>query len=159
MGDSEKARVPIRNGLWELSGEGKARLLGSKCLSCGEIYFPVRESGICLHCQGNQLEGIKLSNQGKITSFSVVYQKPAGGFYHGTVPYAYGFVELPDGIKVETLFTGCDLEELEVGMDVSLVIEKLNEKEDGTEIMTYKFQPVKRKNACDNKCKCKEAGA
>jgi len=154
MTSEEKARIPIRKGLWEQSGEGAVRLIGSECLSCGEIFFPVQDSGICTHCQRDRLEDIRLCSQGVITSFSVVYQKPAGGFYNGPVPYAYGFVKLPEGVKVETLFTGCDLEELEVGMEVSLVIEKLCENEDGTEVLTYKFQPVKKQSACFNKCAC-----
>lgn len=146
----EKSRIPIRKGLWEQSGEGDVRLIGSSCLSCGEIFFPVQDSGICTHCQGDRLEDIKLSSRGVITSFSVVYQKPAGGFYDGPVPYSYGFVKLPEGVKVEALFTGCDLEELEVGREVSLVIEKLCENAEGAEILTYKFQPVKKQVDCSN---------
>lgn len=148
MTNGEKARIPIRKKLWEPSGEGEVRLIGSSCLSCGEIFFPVQDSGICTHCQGNRLEEIKLSPGGVITSFSVVYQKPAGGFYSGPVPYAYGFVKLPEGVKVETLFTGCNLEELEVGMEVCLVIDKLCENGEGAEILTYKFKPVKTKDDC-----------
>jgi uncharacterized OB-fold protein len=63
-------------------------------------------------------------------------------YYKAEVPYAIGFVELPEGIRVETLFTGCPLEDLRVGMDVELMIDKLHEEEDGTEVYSYKFRPV-----------------
>jgi len=149
----DKLKIPIRKGLWEYNEQGVLSLIGSICLSCREIFFPVQDSGICTHCQGNRLEKIKLSDNGVITSFSVVYQKPAGGFYEGAVPYAYGFVELPEGVKVETLFTGCDLEQLEVGMKVSLLIEKLCNNAEGAEVLTYKFMPTKNKD-CSNKCSC-----
>lgn len=141
MSGNQKEKVPIKEGMWEISPSGEANLIGSKCLSCGELYFPAREEGVCTHCQQKDLEKVELSNRGTISSFTVVYQQPAGGFYKGPVPYAYGFVELPEGIKVETLFTGCDLEQLEVGMEVALVIEELFE-EDGKDILTYKFKPV-----------------
>ena len=63
-------------------------------------------------------------------------------YYQGPVPYAEGFVELPEGVRVETLFTGCDFNDLEVGMDVEMVIEGLHEDEEGNEVVAYKFRPV-----------------
>jgi uncharacterized OB-fold protein len=51
-------------------------------------------------------------------------------YYKAEVPYAIGFVELPEGIRVETLFTGCDLDDLRVGVDAEMLIDKLHE-EDG----------------------------
>lgn len=149
MSNEEKVVIPIRRNLWDES-EGEVKLIGSTCLSCGEIFFPVQESGICTHCQGNHLQEIKLNGKGIITSYAVVYTKPAGGFYFGPVPYAYGFVKLTDGVKVETLFTGCDFSELEVGMEVSLVIEKLHENAEGAEVLTYKFKPVKKRTGGQN---------
>lgn len=151
MTKEEKVQIPIKQGLWEESGAGDVRLIGSSCLSCGEIFFPVQGSGICTHCQENHLEDIKLTGQGVITSYTVVYTKPAGGFYNGPVPYAYGFVKLRDGVKVETLFTGCDFAELAVGMEVELVIEKLYENEEGAEILTYKFQPAAKPDGLPRK--------
>ena len=63
-------------------------------------------------------------------------------YYKGEVPYAIGFVELPEGIRVETLFTECDLDSLEVGIEVEMIVDLLNEDEEGNEIVTYKFTPV-----------------
>ena len=113
-----------------------------KCPSCGEIYFPKKPKGICIHCQHQGLEEIELSRRGKISSFSVVMQRPTR-YYLGDAPYAYGYVDLPDGVRVETLFTGCDFETLKIGMQVELLIEKLGDDEQGNEIITYKFRPVK----------------
>ena len=64
-------------------------------------------------------------------------------YYKGPVPYAFGYVELPDGVRVETLFSDGDPEALKIGMDVELVIEKLHGDDEGNEIMAYKFRPVK----------------
>jgi uncharacterized protein len=140
---AEHETVSVMDGLWELSPDGEqARLIGSKCLNCGELYFPKREKSICIHCQETKLEQVALSNRGKISSFTVVYQPPAGGYYKGPVPYAYGFVELPEKVKIMTLFTGCDLETLEVGAEVGLVIEKLFDEDDGTAVISYKFKPL-----------------
>ena len=138
-----KKQIPIKEGLWSIpSSPGeKPQLIGSKCIDCGEILFPKKDIGICNNCQSRNLEEIKLSGKGKIYSFTIVMQQPPE-FYRGPVPYAEGFVELPEGVRVETLFTDCNLDELRIGMDVELVIEKLHEDEEGNEVTAYKFRPI-----------------
>ena len=144
MANSEKKQIPLKEDLWITPGspDGKPQLIGSKCLSCGEIFFPKREKGRCINCQAENLENIKLSRKGKVYSFTTVVIPPPV-YYKGSVPYAFGYVELPEGVRVETLFTGCDLEALKVGMDAELVIEKLHDDDEGNEVMTYKFRPIK----------------
>jgi len=141
--DKTKNRIPIEEGLWTIpsSPAEKPQLIGSKCLSCGELYFPCKKKGLCIHCQQKGLEDVKLGGRGKIASFTVVEQAPAGGFYKGPVPYAYGDVHLSEGVAVRSLFTG-NLDELTVGMDVEMVIEKLWDDGEGNEIITYKFTPT-----------------
>jgi len=136
-------RIPVREGLWTAPDPPVERpqLIASRCLKCGELFFPQRGDGMCSHCQSRNLEETLLSTRGKIYSYTVVMQRPPV-YYKAEVPYAIGFVELPEGIRVETLFTGCDLDSLKVGMDVEMVIEKLHEDEQGNEISTYKFRPV-----------------
>lgn len=142
---TNKKKIPIEEGLWtEPSSPGeKAQLIGSRCRSCQELYFPRKKKGLCIHCQKSSLEDIKLSGTGKIASYSVVAQSPAGGFYKGPVPYAYGAVHLMEGVVVQSLFTG-NLDELHVGLDVEMVIDKLSKNDEGNDIMTYKFSPAKK---------------
>jgi uncharacterized OB-fold protein len=66
-------------------------------------------------------------------------------YYRGDIPYAIGFVELPEGVRIQTLFTGCDPENLRTGMKMEMVIERLQEDEMGNEIVTYKFRPTNLK--------------
>lgn len=136
-----KKKVPVREGLFVIpsSSNGEPYLIGGKCPSCGEIIFPKPE--LCPNCQNENVEEIKLSRRGKIYSVTVVMQQPRP-YYKGPVPYALGFVELPEGVRVETLFTDCDPEILEVDMEVELVIEKLYVDDEGSELITYNFRPV-----------------
>ena len=138
-----KQKIPVREGLWTTpaAGDEKPRLVGSRCNACGEVFFPKRDLGICSNCQSTNLDSIPLSSKGKIYSYTVVMQRPPE-YYKGDVPYAIGFVELPEGIRIETLFTGGNPEELKIGMDVEMVIEKLQEDEAGNEILAYKFKPT-----------------
>lgn len=139
--DNSSKRIPVREGLWtQPSSAGQQpQLIASRCYSCGEIFFPAKR--ICGYCQQKGLEEIKLSRRGKIFSVTVVMQRPPI-YYQGPVPYAIGYVELPEGVRVETLFTGDNLEALRIGMDVELVIEKLYEDNEGNEVLTYKFRPI-----------------
>jgi len=141
--NSAKKQIPIEEGLWtQSSAKGaNAKLIGSKCLSCGEIYFPKRKNNICVHCQQRNLEQIALNGRGKIANFSIIERAPAGGFYKGPVPYAYGDVNLDDGVVLRSLFTG-DFKKLKIGAVVEMVVEKLYEDEAGNEIVTYKFKPI-----------------
>jgi uncharacterized OB-fold protein len=141
----DKKRTPIREGLWTspLNPADPPQLIGSRCQGCGEIYFPKKARGICLNCQQRNLEDILLSRRGKIYSFTVVMQgRPQPAPYKGPVPYALAWVELPEGVRFETLLTDCNFDALHVGMDVELVIEKLHEDEEGNEVLSYKFRPL-----------------
>ena len=133
-------RIPVREGLWTIpsSSEEESQLIGAKCPSCGEVVFP--KNPVCVNCQHQTMDEVKLSRRGKIFSFSIVMLPPPG-WYKGPVPYALGSVELPEGVRVLTTFSG-DPEALKVGMDVELVIEKLHEDDEGNEIMGYKFRPI-----------------
>ena len=146
MANSDSKRViPVLEGLWTTpsSADEKPHLIGSRCPACGELCFPKKEKGLCVHCQNKGLEDVKLGREGKIATFTVVMIPPAGGYYKGPVPYAYGAVNLKDEVELYTLFTG-DLDELRVGMDVEMVIEKLFDDDEGNEVMTYKFRPIKK---------------
>jgi uncharacterized OB-fold protein len=141
-----KKKMPVKEGLWTTpeGQEGNPRLLASRCVRCREIFFPQRQLGVCSHCQSTELELIPLSTQGKIFSYTVIMQRPPE-YYRGDIPYAIGFVELPEGVRIQTLFTGCDPENLRTGMKMEMVIERLQEDEMGNEIVTYKFRPTNLK--------------
>lgn len=145
MVSSDKKSIPVREGLWTIpsSSDEEPQLIGNRCRNCGEIYFPEKKKGICIHCQHIGLEEIKLSRRGKIFSFTVVKQRPAR-FYpqDAPVPYAFGWVNLLEGVQIRSLFTDCDPDTLKIGQEVELVIEKLGTDEQGNEVLTYKFRPV-----------------
>ena len=144
MVETNKATIPLREDFWKSpqNDNKQPRLIGSKCSSCGEIFFPKKEKNWCVHCNNATLEETTLSNKGKIATYSVVMQQPGGGFYKGPVPFAYGCVDLKDGIRIETLLSADDFDQLEVDQDVELVIEKFYDDEDANEVVTFKFKPV-----------------
>ena len=138
---SEKKKVPFKTGMWVTNPNGEARLVGSRCGSCGEVIFPRREHGYCLHCQQKTLEDKELSPIGKIVAVTEVIQPPAGGYYKGPVPYFFGLVDIDDGVRVETHLDG-DASKLTRGERVKLAIKTLYEDKDGNEVQAYTFRPI-----------------
>ena len=138
----DKPKIPFYEGMWTTTSDGEARLLGSKCPSCGELFFPRRDDGICVHCQHEELEDIELGTQGRIMTFTSVMQPPAGGYYHGAVPYNFGLIDLDDGVRVESQIGGA-FEKLKIGMKVKLAIKTLYVDEEGHEVQAYLFLPIK----------------
>jgi uncharacterized OB-fold protein len=145
MVTARNKHVPVLEGAWSKpsSARDKPQLIGSECQKCGEIYFPRKLNNWCPHCQQPGLKNKKLSRQGKIDSLTIIMQQPGGGYYFGPVPYAMGFVELPGGVYIETLLKAERLEDLNVGQSVELVIEPVWVDPNGTELIGFKFQPIR----------------
>ncbi|MBU1275513.1 MAG: OB-fold domain-containing protein [Proteobacteria bacterium] len=143
MGDNSHQQIPLREGFWTSGApDSGPRLIGSRCTQCGEVYFPKKPKGWCVHCQQQTLEEILLSPRGRISAVTVVRQPPAGGFYHGPVPYAYGLVDLPDGLRLVSQITADNLEAVPVGAEAELVIRPLYQNSEGREVLTFMFTPV-----------------
>jgi uncharacterized OB-fold protein len=68
-------------------------------------------------------------------------QKPAS-HYKGPVPYSFGWVELPEGVRIETLYTECEPDELKIGLEVEMVLGKIDVDDEGKEIVCHMFRPV-----------------
>jgi len=127
-------RVPFREGLFVEDAQG-ARLLANNCKSCGQIFFPKKH--MCLECFGEDLEDITLSNRGKLYTYAISHVP----VHHYSPPYAMGYTELPEGIRVFAQIKGWEEHPLKIGMDMELIVDKLWEEE-GKEVIGYKFRPV-----------------
>ena len=135
---SSRRPVSINEKLFKLpSPEEESRLTGVKCRSCGELFFPRRTK--CIKCFAEEMEEEPLGRRGKVYSYTIVHHATPG--YKGPIPYAVGAVELPGGIVILSPLTQCQLDQLKIGMDVELVLEKLYEDENGNEVISYKFKP------------------
>ena len=128
-----KTRVPFHEGLFE-DISGKKALVAAKCRQCGQIIFPGRE--VCLNCQGTDLETIHLSRQGKLYSYTIVHMPSE----HFDPPYAVGWIELPEGIRIFSQVRGWREHTLTTGMEMTLFFEKLWEEEEN-EVIGYVFRP------------------
>jgi len=144
MVTDKKKQMLVLDGAWTTpsSAKEKPQLIGSECPHCGEIYFPKKAKKICVHCQKEGLREIKLSRQGEINTFTTIMQQPGGNYYHGPVPYVVGIIELPEKVYIQTIIKTDHPDDLVVGQEVELVIEKIWEDTTGSELIGFKFQPL-----------------
>lgn len=97
-------------------------LRGSRCAECDNVAFPVAVG--CQRCGSADVVPVDLTGRGTVWSHTVQrfapksppYVPPAEGF----TPFAVGYVELPEGVRVEAVLESSDPAEL-VGADVTLV--------------------------------------
>ena len=95
----------------------------------------------------HQLEAVDLGSRGRLWSWTVqgFCPKPP---YDGTTneadfrPYGVGYVELADGIKVESRLTLADPARLRIGMAMELTLEPYRRPPQGEPVFTFAFGPA-----------------
>jgi uncharacterized OB-fold protein len=137
-------RVPVIQDLFAETPQG-ARLLGSKCTTCGAPYFP--RSSVCHNpaCDQPRIEDAAFGPRGTLWSFAVQYYAPPAPVKYDEpfVPFAIGVVDLPEGLRVLGRIAIDDLNKVKIGMPVELVVDRLCGAADGGEVTTWKFRPAK----------------
>ena len=97
-------------------------LTGSRCRNCGNVAFPPARG--CQSCGGSDQETLELGTRGTVWGFTVQRFAPKSPPYvvpeAGFVPFAVGYVELPEGVKVEAVLDCTDFARLD-GAEVTLV--------------------------------------
>lgn len=128
--------VSFRPGELEVHSDGSGNLLGSRCESCGAHFFPVRE--VCSGCLGADLSKVEFSRDGILYTFSIVRQStPAFD-----VPYALGYVDFPEGVRIMGQIGGCEFDEITIGMKLALALEPFGEDDEGNQLTGYQFRPL-----------------
>lgn len=143
MTTESKMQIPCREGLWTTpsSPDEKPQLIGSKCPACGEVFFPANP--VCVNCQSQKMDEIKLSRRGKIWSFTTIMLAPPQ-WYQGPVPFDLARVELPEGVRIWTRLLGAEAGTFEMGQEVELAIDVMQKDAEGNDILGFCFVPVEK---------------
>jgi len=128
-------RIPFRKDTFAETPEGLV-LLANRCRSCGQVFFP--KAVFCLSCLGEDMEEVKLSQRGKLYSYTVGHMPSM----HFQPPYAIGYVDLPEGVKVFAPLQLSENAPLEVGMEMEVFLDKLWDQEE-QEVVGYRFRPAR----------------
>jgi len=127
--------VAVHDGLFTTDADGAARLRGGRCTNCGQHQFP--RSSMCQYCGGDDIAEALLSAEGTLWAWTAVTAAPPG--YRGEVPYGFGVVELPEGIRVLTRLTEADPSQLTFGQPVCMQLVALHTDGDGRDVLTWAF--------------------
>jgi uncharacterized protein len=103
---------------WQSAAEG--RLVLQRCSDCGDFQFYPRS--LCTSCAG-ETEWVDASGRGNLYTFTIIRQNRTPAFA-SLSPYAVGIVELEEGVRMMSNIVECDLEALEVGMALEVLILK-----------------------------------
>ena len=127
----------IRDGLFTMPDDpGAARLLGGYCGACTRVTFPVQ--ALCPYCGADACEPRTLGAEGVVEVCTTVTNRPPG--YEGPLPFGFGVVELPDGIRIVARLREPD--RVHPGMPVRFTLDHLGRDSDGNDLVTYAFEPL-----------------
>jgi uncharacterized OB-fold protein len=127
--------VPVHEGLFTTAADGTARLVAGRCRACGRHHFP--RGGTCPYCSGADVEEALLSADGSLWAWTAVTAPPPG--YRGEVPFGFGVVELPEGVRVITRLVESDPAALQFGQPMRLSLVPLHTDDEGRTVVTYAF--------------------
>lgn len=139
-----KNRVPAVEG-W-LVADGEAALLGSQCKDCKSYFFP-KETFFCRNpsCKGSEFDEVALSQRGRLWSYTDNRYPPPKPYVAPDpfVPYIVAAVELDEEkmVVLGQVVSGVKIEDLKVGMEMELVLDRLYE-DDENEYIIWKWKPV-----------------
>lgn len=124
------APQPIAPDLW--TDEAEPRLIGGRRAD-GTIVFPMPEGEA-----GASFEAVPLSRRGLLWSWTRQDFRPKPPFAgpEPFEPFLLGYVELPSQVIVESRLVDAELEELFIGLPMSLAIVPFDE-----ERTTFAFRP------------------
>ncbi|MGP8059792.1 MAG: Zn-ribbon domain-containing OB-fold protein [Acidimicrobiales bacterium] len=107
---------------WSAAREG--RLVIQRCTACGAHQLYGRDR--CLVCRG-PVEWVPASGRGTVYSFTVIRQNYARPF-RDQIPYVVALVDLAEGPRVMTNLTGCQPDEVTIGMAVRARFEPVSDE-------------------------------
>ena len=131
------ARRPVAPDLFELHADGSLTLLGGYSPSSGRHHFP--RFAICPYTGADDVEAAPLADRARLWLWTAVTAAPPG--YTGPVPFGFGVVELPEGLRLVTRITEADPAALTLGMPMRLVADVVATDDDGTEVVAWAFTP------------------
>jgi uncharacterized OB-fold protein len=138
------AQVPIHPGLFTLPDDPRGpRLLAARCAACGKYHFPAATT--CPYCSGAECTVDAIGAHGTLYLHTVVQARPPG--YRGPLPYGFGIVELPEGLRVVSRLTEARLEELRPGLPLTLEIAPLFTNDAGDEVLSFAYRSFATESA------------
>jgi uncharacterized OB-fold protein len=137
MNESMKA---VDASVFDVMSNGECCLWGVRCAVCSTVGFPATEA--CSKCSATDMHQIKLANAGVLWSWTVQRFPPVSPPYQASEnfePFAVGYIELPDQLRIEARLLGDVDAGFVIGEAMQLCALPVFEDEEGAARVTYAF--------------------
>ncbi len=109
-------QVPVIPGLFELNSSG-VHLVGARCNTCCELYFPTTQTCRNPKCSKDDLESVWLALNGTLYSYTIQYYQPPALFRIDIwEPYASGLVDFDAVVRVSAIISDLAFEDRRIGV-------------------------------------------
>ena len=134
-------RVAIEDGFFTIPDDPAEppRLLGSRCQSCGEVFYPRRH--VCARCLHEGTDDLELGPRGRLYTWTYVHVPLFAKKNAKVDAYGVGQIDLPEGPRVQAILVGGP-DDFAIGMELELELEVLGPDKDANDIVIYRFKPV-----------------
>lgn len=121
---------------WFVRDGERWHLKGSRCRVCGRYFFPARP--LCPEClTDGSMDEVRLSGRGRLYSYTVAFVGPSGF----DPPYAFGYVDLDEGIRLFTPMRIAPDANLPLGTPMRMTLGVVRRSPDGTPTIGFVFEP------------------
>jgi uncharacterized OB-fold protein len=134
-------RVAVEDGYFTVPDDPAVapRLLGSRCGTCGEHFFPRRH--VCARCLAEGCDDVELGPRGRLWTWTYVHVPLFAKKDARVDAYGVGQVDLPEGPRVQSILDGGP-DDFTIGMELELDLESLRTDDEGREVVIFRFRPV-----------------
>jgi uncharacterized OB-fold protein len=115
--------TPETQAFWQ--GCNEERLLIQRCDACGHRQFYPRL--LCTACASRDVSWDEASGAGQVKSFTII-RRAVTEAYAADVPYVVALIELAEGPTMMSNVVGCDVEDVCIGMNVTVRFERRTEE-------------------------------
>lgn len=116
----------------------RVRLIGSKCDSCGKVFFPKRN--VCRSCGSNKLSDFGLSGKGEVYSYTKIRVPPDDFKEFGS--YTAAIIKLDEGLLINGIITEGS-KPVKIGDKVEMALRRMKvDKETGLITYQNKFRII-----------------
>ncbi|UCH32644.1 MAG: Zn-ribbon domain-containing OB-fold protein [Candidatus Bathyarchaeota archaeon] len=114
------------------------QLMGAVCNKCGKLSLPPKP--ICTKCLSRDLKWKELPQQGKLLTYTIIHISPKQ--FQSMTPYVVGIVQLGDGAQLPGMIRDIDLDNVKIGMNLTMEFEKEIISKDWPQWPRYYFKPI-----------------
>jgi len=116
----------------------RGKLMGGKCKRCGKVHLPPRP--LCDSCFSKEFEWTEIPQKGKLLTYTVIHVAPTQ--FQSMAPYVVGIVQLENGLKIPGMIRSIALEQVKIGMPLSMDLETCPASQQWPQWPRYFFKPT-----------------